>query len=141
MSRRPSSRFKSLQQVEGEDLFLLLDRKRIGRIQTLTLRMPGSYLDAMSDPPSWTTLTGSGKGTGPPRIRRVSAPVATNGHRRETVAHSPSGERRVSPSDFVGGAITHRQQPRVVRPDLGLGHYREPARRRRAHLRVNVARR
>jgi hypothetical protein len=84
MSRRPSSRSKSLQQVEGEDSFLLLDRIRIGRIQTLTLSMSGSYLDAMSDPPSWTTLTGSGKGTGPPRIRRVSAPVATKGHCRET---------------------------------------------------------
>jgi hypothetical protein len=58
-----------------------------------------------------------------------------------TAAHSPSGERRASTSGFVGGAIAHRQQPRVVRSDLGLGHCREPARRRHAHLRVNVARR
>jgi hypothetical protein len=84
MRRCPSSRSKSLQQVEGEDSLLLLDRIRIGRIQTLTLRMSGSYLDAMLDPLFWATLTGSGKGTGPPRIRRVLAPVATKGHRRET---------------------------------------------------------
>jgi hypothetical protein len=43
-------------------------------------------------------------------------------------------------SGFVGGAVAHQQQPRVVRPDLGLGHYRELARWRRAHLQVNVAR-
>jgi hypothetical protein len=127
---------------------LLLDRIRIGRIQTLTLRMSRSYLDAMSDPPSWTSMTGSGKGTGPPHIRR-----RLSGHRRigsghykralprdgSTTAHSPSGERRVSASGLVGGAVAHRQQPRVVRPDLGLGHCRKPARQRRAHLRVNVA--
>jgi hypothetical protein len=150
MSRRPSSRSKSLQQVEGEDSFLLLDRIRIERIQTLTLRMSGSYLDAMSDPPSWTSMTGSGKGTRPPRSRRRLSGrrrVGSGRHKRapprdsSTAAHSPSGERRASTSGLVGGAVAHRQQPRIVCPDLGLGHCRKPARWRRAHLWVNVARR
>jgi hypothetical protein len=38
-------------------------------------------------------------------------------------------------------AAAHRRQPSVVRADLGSGHRHEPAQRRRAHLRVNVARR
>jgi hypothetical protein len=128
---------------------LLLDRIRIGRIQTLTLRMSGSYLDAMSDPPSWISMTGSGKGSWPPRIRhRLSSHRCIGfGHYKRapprdgsTAVHSPSGERRVSASGLVGGTAAHQQQPRVVRPDLGLGHCRKPARRRRAHLQVNVAR-
>jgi hypothetical protein len=148
MSRRPSSRSKSLQQVEGEDSFLLLDRIRIERIQTLTLRMSGSYLDTMSDPPSWTSMTSSGKGTRPQRIRRRLSGrrrVSSSRHKRapprdgSTAAHSPSGERHASASGLVGGTTAHRQQPRVVCPDLGLGHCRKPARRQRANLRVNVA--
>jgi hypothetical protein len=127
---------------------LLLDRIRIGRIQTLTLRMSGSYLDAMSDPPSWISMTGSGKGTGPPCIRhRLSSHRRIGfGHYKRapprdgsTAVHSPSGERCVSASGLVGGAAAHRQ-PRVVRSDLGLGHCRKPARRWHAHLQVNVAR-
>jgi hypothetical protein len=58
-----------------------------------------------------------------------------------TAEYSPSGERRASTSGFVGGTVAHRQQPRVVRLDLGLGHCRESAQRRHAHIRVNVARR
>jgi hypothetical protein len=76
----------------------------------------------------------------PPRVgsgRHKRAPPRDG----STVAHSPSGERRASASGLVGGAAAHRQQPRVVCPDLGLEHCREPARWRRAHLRVNVARR
>jgi hypothetical protein len=112
--------------------------------------MLGSYLDTMSDPPSWTSMTGSGKGTGPLRIhRRLSGrrSVSSGHHKRapprdgSTAVHSPSGERRASASGLVGGAATHQQQRRVVRPDLGLGHCCEPARRRRAHLRVNVGHR
>jgi hypothetical protein len=110
--------------------------------------MSGSYLDAMSDSPSWTSMMGSEKGTRPLRIRRCLSGrwrVSSDHHKRaplrdgSTAAHS--GERRASASGLVGGAAAHRQQPRVVCPDLDLGHYREPARRQRAHLRVNVTRR
>jgi hypothetical protein len=88
----------------------------MGSIQTLTLRMSGSYLDAMSDPQPWTSMTGSGKGTGPPRIRRRLSGrrrVSTGHHKRapprdgSTAAHSPSGERRALASGLVGGATAH----------------------------------
>jgi hypothetical protein len=57
--------------------------------------------------------------------------VSSGRHKRapprdsSTVAHSPSGECHASASGLMGGAVAHRQQPRVVRPDLGLGHCRE----------------
>jgi hypothetical protein len=76
----------------------------------------------------------------PPRVdsgRHKRAPPRDG----SMAAYSPSGERRASASGFVGGTIAHRQQPRVVRPYLGLGHCRESARRLHAHLQVNVARR
>jgi hypothetical protein len=105
--------------------------------------MSGSYLDAMSDPPFWTSLTGSGKGTGPPCIHRVSAPVATKGHRRE-MARRRCTHPRVSVTRRRAASwaapSAHQQQSRVVHPDFGLGHYREPTRRLHTHLRVNVAR-
>jgi hypothetical protein len=106
--------------------------------------MSGSYLDAMSDPPSWTTLMGSGKGTGPPRICRVSAPVATEGHHSETArlrrTHPRVSIVRQRAASWAVPSLNSNNL-RLCARIFGLGHCREPAQRRRAHLRVNVARR